>query len=163
MKRIFCFICATIPLLAYADIIATKNGNTIEDVTVVSVGEDEVVYKNGNTQKAIASLEVDGVLYDDGRFVSPPIKTAATESHETTSDDSQSTSTNRREKRDKKERNGNNSEVGQAFKEAGDAIKDAFTTMFNAMGKKKNKSSTATTSTETDSNEGSSSASEDGW
>lgn len=91
MKRIFCFICATIPLLAYADIIATKNGNTIEDVTVVSVGEDEVVYKNGNTQKAIASLEVDGVLYDDGRFVSPPIKTAATESHETTSDDSWAT------------------------------------------------------------------------
>jgi len=176
MKRILLVISAILPLFAYADIIATFNNGNIEDVTVVSVGADEVVYKIGNAQKTIASTEVEGVLYDDGRFVSPPKKTTTVESVETTADDSwaiddapssettQSTSTNHREKREKKERSNNNSEVGQAFKEAGDAIKDAFTTMFDAMGKKKkDKSSSETISTETDSNQGSSSASDDGW
>jgi len=173
MKCILLAIFVVLPLFAYADIIATRNNGNIEDVTVVSIGTDEVVYMKGNAQKTIASSEVEGVLYDDGRFVSPPKKATATESFETTSDDSwaiddassneKSTSTNRREKRDKKERSSSNSDVGQAFKDAGEAIKDAFTTMFDAMGKKKDKSSTANTSTETDSNQGSSSASEDGW
>ena len=175
MKRIFIALCAICPLFAHADIIATFNNGNIEDVTVVSIGADEVVYKKGNTQKSIASSEVEGVLYDDGRFVAPPKKTA-TESIENTSDDSwavddaisddtQTASSNRRQKREKKERSGGNSEVGQAFKEAGTAIKDAFTTMFDAMGKKKDKSSsesTTNTKTETESNQGSP-ASEDGW
>ena len=174
MKRIFIALCAICPLFAHADIIATFNNGNIEDVTVVSIGADEVVYKKGNTQKSVASSEVEGVLYDDGRFVAPP-KKAATESIENTSndswavddastDDSQIASSNRRQKREKKERN-SNSEVGQAFKEAGVAIKDAFSTMFDAMGKKKDKSSsesTTNTSTDTESNQDTP-ASEDGW
>ena len=174
MKCVLLAICAVLPMFAFADIIATYNNGNIEDVTVVSVGAEEVVYKKGNTEKTIASSEVEGVLYDDGRFVAPPKKAAVTESYETTSDDAwpvddassdnpQSASANRRQNREKKERSGNNSEVGQAFKEAGVAIKDAFTTMFDAMGRKKDKSSSETTSTETDSNQGSSSASDDGW
>ena len=175
MRHIFLTFCIVLPTFAYADIIATFNNGNIEDVTVVSIGADEVVYKKGNTQKSITSSEVEGVLYDDGRFVAPP-KKAATESIENTSDDSwavddatsddsQTASSNRRQKREKKDRSGGNSEVGQAFKEAGTAIKDAFTTMFDAMGKKKDKSSsesTTNTITETESNQGSP-ASEDGW
>lgn len=174
MKHFLISLYALFPLFAYADIIATFNNGNIEDVTVVSIGADEVVYKKGNTQKSIASSEVEGVLYDDGRFVAPP-KKAAAESMEIASDDSwavddassndsQDATSNRRQKREKKERN-SNSEVGQAFKEAGVAIKDAFTTMFDAMGKKKDKSSsenTSNTNTDTESNQ-SSPASEDGW
>ena len=171
MRRLF-IICAIVPTFAFADIIATFNNGNIEDVTVVSVGADEVVYKKGNAQKSIASSEVEGVLYDDDRFVAPPKKSVATESFEGSSDDSwaventpsedSQTTTNSRAKREKRERNGGNSEVGQAFKEAGEAIKDAFTTMFDAMGRKKDKSSSEKTSTETDSNQ-STPASDDGW
>lgn len=172
MKHILYALCAIVPTFAFADIIATFNNGNIEDVTVVSVGADEVVYKKGNAQKSIASSEVEGVLYDDGRFVAPPKKSVATESFESSSDDSwavenapsedSQTTTNSRAKREKRERSGGNSEVGQAFKEAGEAIKDAFTTMFDAIGRKKDKSSSEKTSTETDSNQ-STPASDDGW
>lgn len=172
MKRILYALCAIVPTFAFADIIATFNNGNIEDVTVVSVGADEVVYKEGNAQKSIASSDVEGVLYDDGRFVAPPKKSVATESFEGSSDDSwaventpsedSQTTSNRRAKREKRERSGENSEVGKAFKAAGEAIKDAFTTMFDAMGRKKDKSSSEKTSTETDSNQ-STPASDDGW
>lgn len=175
MKRIFIALCAISPLFAFADIIATFDNGNIEDVTVVSVGADEVVYKQGGTQKTIASSQVEGVLYDDGRFVAPPKKAVVFDSSESTSDDSwavddassdksQTASPNRRQKREKKERSGGNSEVGQAFKEAGVAIKDAFTTMFDAMGKKKDKissESSTETNADTESNQGSSAS--DGW
>ncbi|MBR1928392.1 MAG: hypothetical protein IJ834_01450 [Paludibacteraceae bacterium] len=172
MKQFFLVIGALIPSFTFADIIATYNNGNIEDVTVLSVGADEVVYKEGNVQKSIASSEVEGVLYDDGRFVAPPKKSVATESFEGSSDDSWTventpsediqTTSNSRAKHDKRERSGGNSEVGQAFKEAGSAIKDAFTTMFDAMKGKKDKSSSDNTNTETNSNQ-STPASEDGW
>ena len=175
MKKILFIISTIFPLFAFADIIVTRSNGNIEDVTVISVTADEVTYKKASSQKTIASSEVDGVLYDDGRYVSPPSKAAVVESAEeiksddswavedTPSNETKSSSTKRREKREKNERSGNNSEVGQAFKEAGVAIKDAFTTMFDAMGKKKEKGSSEATSTETDSNQESSSASDDGW
>ena len=173
MKRILLALCTIIPAFAFADIIATYNNGNIEDVTVVSVGADEVVYKKGNTQKSIASSEVDGVLYDDGRFVSPPRKSAVAESFEDTSNDSwavddapskdSQTTSNHRAKREKRERSGGNSEVGQAFKDAGSAIRDAFTTMFDAMGKKKDNKSSESSTTETDTNPSSPAASDDGW
>ena len=172
MKRILLTLCTIVPLFAFADIIVTYNNGNIEDVTVVSIGADEVVYKQGGEQKAIASSEVEGVLYDDGRFVSPPKKSVATESFESSSDDSwavedapledSQTTSNNRTKRDRRERSEGNSEVGQAFKEAGSAIKDAFTTLFDAMGKKKEKSPSDKANTETDSNQ-STPASDDGW
>lgn len=173
MKRILLALCTIVPLSAFADIIATYNNGNIEDVTVVSVGADEVVYKQGKAQKSIASSEVEGVLYDDGRFVSPPKKAAVADSLESPSDDSwaiedastdnsSSEPSNRRQKREKKERSRSNSEVGQAFKEAGVAIKDAFTTMFDAMGKKKDKKHSENAGAETETNQNTS-ASEDGW
>ncbi|MBQ7530747.1 MAG: hypothetical protein IJT12_03500 [Paludibacteraceae bacterium] len=182
MKRIFIALCAIYPLFAFADIIVTFDNGNIEDVTVVSVGVDEVVYKQGGTQKTIASSQVEGVLYNDGRFITPPKKMAVSEASETTSDDTwaiddapsddtQATSSRRSQKPEKKERSGGNSEVGQAFKEAGVAIKDAFTTMFDAMGKKKDKTQSANANaakksananTDAESNQASS-ASDDGW
>ena len=184
MRQFFIALCAIFPLLAFADIIATFNNGNIEDVTVVSIGADEVVYNQGGTQKTIASSEVEGVLYDDGRFVTPPKKAAVTESLDTAKDDDswavedapsdevQTKSTNRHQKHEKTERNGNNSNVKQAFKEAGVAIKGAFTTMFDAMRKKKDEglseSDTETKAkkskrTEREANQPHPAASEDGW
>lgn len=172
-KRILIAICAVIPTFAFADIIATINKGNIEDVTVVSIGANEIVYKKGNAQKTIASSEVDGVLYEDGRYITPPRANTVVESNETTSNDSwaiddkseedKSASSKRRQKREKKERTGNSSEVGQAFKDAGASIKEAFTIMFDAMGKKKEKGTSGSTNTENHSNQESSTASEDGW
>lgn len=161
-------ILAFLPLFAYADIIATFSNGNIEDVVVVSVGADEVVYKQGKNEKTIASTEVEGVLYDDGQFVAPPKKNIVEESYDTTSEDAWNTNEGSSDesklskKREKKERTGGNSEVGKAFKEAGVAIKEAFTTMFDAMGKKKEKSSSAKSSSETDPSQNVP-ASEDGW
>lgn len=161
-------ILAFLPLFAYADIIATFSNGNIEDVVVVSVGADEVVYKQGNKEKTIASTEVEGVLYDNGQFVAPPKKNIVEESYDTTSEDAlganeeSSDESMLSKKREKKERTGGNSEVGKAFKEAGVAIKEAFTTMFDAMGKKKEKRSSAKSSSETDPSQNVP-ASEDGW
>lgn len=88
MKRILIVLCTIYPLFAHADIIATFNNGNIEDVTVVSVGVDEVVYNEGDAQKSIVSSQVEGILYDDGRFVTPPNKAAVTESVEPPSGDS---------------------------------------------------------------------------
>ena len=74
MKNYLLLLFTIFPMFAFADIIATYNNGNIEDVTVVSVGADEVVYKEGNAQKSIASSEVEGVLYDDGRFIDSPTK-----------------------------------------------------------------------------------------
>lgn len=172
MKYILCVFCAIIPTFVFADIIATFGGGNIEDVTVVSMSASEVVYQKGTAQKTIASSDVEGVLYDDGRYVSPPRTSVATESFNVTSDDSQfvenmpaeecQASFNQQEKRKKKERSNKNSEVGEAFKEAGVAIKDAFTAMFDAMGRKKDKNPSQKKSTEADSSQDLP-ASDDGW
>lgn len=162
------------------DIIVTKAGINIEDVTVLSVAADYVTYNQAGAQKTIASSEVEGVLYSNGRYMTPPtyqtIPAEETISSDDTwavddapSGDTQSSSKVHREKREKKERG--NSEVGKAFKNAGVAIKDAFTTMFDAMGKKKDKSSSETTTkttttsndTDTESNQSTTAASDDGW
>lgn len=86
MKRIFIALCAVYPLFAYADIIATFNNGNIEDVTVVSIGAEEVVYNEGGTQKSIVSSQVEGVLYDDGRFVAPPKYVVIDDSYKESSD-----------------------------------------------------------------------------
>lgn len=72
MKRIILALCALTPLFAFADIIVKKDSKTIEDVTIVSITADNVVYKQDGGVKTISAAEVDGVLYDDGRYVTPP-------------------------------------------------------------------------------------------
>ena len=74
MKRAFLFLlvisCAGFILAQ--DIVVTKAGTTIEDVKVISITADNVTYNQAGTQKTMASSEVDGVLYSDGRYVTPP-------------------------------------------------------------------------------------------
>ena len=85
MKRAFLFLllisCAGIILAQ--DIVVTKAGTTIEDVTVILVTADNVTYMQAGTQKSIASSEVDGVLYSDGRYVNPPSKQVVSDTDNT--------------------------------------------------------------------------------
>lgn len=87
MKRIILFLIAVIPAFAFADIIATHKKGSIEGVTVVSVDANEVVYKIGDTKKSIPSSQVEGILYDDGRYVTPPKYSDASDSKRSSSDD----------------------------------------------------------------------------
>ena len=72
MKRILFIVSAFLPMLAFADIIVQKDGNNIEDVSVTSITAEKVTYSQSGAQKTIASSMVEGVLYDNGRYVTPP-------------------------------------------------------------------------------------------
>ena len=74
MKHIILTLYIFLPAFVFADIIATHKKGNIENVTVVSVNVNEVVYKIDNTQKSIPSSQVEGVLFNDGRYVTPPKK-----------------------------------------------------------------------------------------
>ena len=171
MRKILTILCLCVVASCYADIIVTKSNGNIEDVTVVEMRSDVITYTQGGKQKTIASDNVDGVLYDDGRYVAPPRKPVEPSAENTAwddgslSDNSQSKvlsnsdswddgSTKRtksavNKQQREREARGSNSEVGQAFKEAGQAIKGAFSTMFQAMKKDKS-SSNESTDTSTD-------------
>lgn len=71
MRRLF-IICALFPIVAQADIIITRSNGNIEDVKVVSMSPESVLYSQDGQPKSIQSADVDGVLYDDGRYVTPP-------------------------------------------------------------------------------------------
>jgi len=72
MKRLLLVLCMSLPFAAYADIIVTRSNGNIEDVKVVSMSPESVLYTQDGQAKSIQSSDVDGVLYDDGRYVTPP-------------------------------------------------------------------------------------------
>ena len=72
MKRLLFVLCMSLPFAAYADIIVTRSNGNIEDVKVVSITPENVLYTQDGQAKSIQSADVDGVLYDDGRYVTPP-------------------------------------------------------------------------------------------
>lgn len=174
MKHILLAILVLLPALVFADIIALIDNGRIEGVKVVSITAEEVVYIQNGEQKTIASSEVEGVLYDDGRFVTPPKRAILSNPVEPSDDswaidntsipeDTLSASPNRSQKRVNREGSVFSPEVQQAFKEAGVAIKDAFTTTFSAIGKKTGTSSPENSNTAARSNQGTSSVSDDNW
>ena len=75
MKR-FILICVVfaIAAAAHADIIVLRSGENIEDVKVTSLTSDGVTYQLNGKEKTIAASEIDGVLYDNGRYITPPSK-----------------------------------------------------------------------------------------
>lgn len=72
MKQLLWIIFVLLPFYASADIIVTKSNGNIEDVTVIKLTATEVVYTQADNQLTLAAETVEGVLYDDGRYVSPP-------------------------------------------------------------------------------------------
>lgn len=90
MKRAFLFliIISCAGLIFAQDIIVTKAGTNIEDITVVSVTAENVTYNQAGSQKSIASSEVNGILYRDGRYVTPPSRQTISTNEVTHSNDS---------------------------------------------------------------------------
>ena len=79
MKRLLWVLCMSLPFAVYADIIVTRSNGNIEDVKVVSMSPESVLYTQDGQAKSIQSADVEGVLYDDGRYVTPP---SASQVHE---------------------------------------------------------------------------------
>ena len=74
MKRALFVLCTLCSLLANAYIIVTRSNGNVEDVTVVSITADEVSYMQNGKSKSVISTDVEGILYDDGRYVTPPAR-----------------------------------------------------------------------------------------
>lgn len=69
MKRIIVTLFVLFPMLLNAGIILKRTGDKIEDVTIKSVTETEVVYIAVNGEETvILKNDVSAVLYDDGRY-----------------------------------------------------------------------------------------------
>lgn len=79
MKRLLFVVYMLLPFAAYADIIVTRSNGNIEDVKVVSMSPESVLYTQDGQAKSIQSADVEGVLYNDGRYVTPP---SASQVHE---------------------------------------------------------------------------------
>ena len=75
MKRIILLVWILIlSLSASADIIITKSNGNIENVTIVKITDTEIVYTQEGVQKTIPYVEVEAVMYDDGRYITLPNK-----------------------------------------------------------------------------------------
>ena len=69
MKRIFVILFALLPMLMYAGVIMKKSGDRIDNVSIKSVTDTEIIYTTGSGKKAsVLKSEVSAVLYDDGRY-----------------------------------------------------------------------------------------------
>lgn len=70
MKRILFFIAIMfcVGIVSAQDVIVLRSGELIEDVTIISIGEDDISYsKNGNTLTTPRNT-AEAVLYADGRY-----------------------------------------------------------------------------------------------
>ena len=69
MKRTIIILFALLPMLMYAGVIMKKSGDRIENVSIKSVTDTEVIYiaENGE-ETSILKSEVSAILYDDGRY-----------------------------------------------------------------------------------------------
>jgi len=69
MKRTIIILFALLPMFLYAGVIMKKSGDRIENISIKSVTDSEVIYtaENGN-EMSILKSDVSAVLYDDGRY-----------------------------------------------------------------------------------------------
>lgn len=69
MKRTIIILLALLPMILYAGVIVKKSGDRIENVSIKSINETEVIYTAENGEEAsILKSDVSAVLYDDGRY-----------------------------------------------------------------------------------------------
>lgn len=69
MKRIVFTLFVLFPVLLNAGIILKKSGDKIENVSIKSVTDTEIIYIAGNGEETyILKNDVSAVLYDDGRY-----------------------------------------------------------------------------------------------
>ncbi len=69
MKKIIIILFALLPMLMYAGVIVKQSGENIEDVTIKSITDTEILYVTADGKEAsISKSQVSSVLYDDGRY-----------------------------------------------------------------------------------------------
>lgn len=69
MKRIIVILFVLLPMLLNAGVILKRTGDKIEDVSIKSVTETEIIYISTNGEEiSILKSDVSAVLYDDGRY-----------------------------------------------------------------------------------------------
>lgn len=70
MKRIvlFLLVISCAGFIFAQDIIVTKAGTNIEDVTVKSITNTEIVYILNGTETTLPRSEAAAILYSDGRY-----------------------------------------------------------------------------------------------
>ncbi len=69
MKRTIIILFALLPMFLYAGVIMKKSGDRIENVSIKSVTDTEVIYVAGNGEDAsVLKSDVSAILYDDGRY-----------------------------------------------------------------------------------------------
>ena len=133
----------TLPV--YADIIITKSEGNIEDVSVIEITDTEIIYKQKEIQKSIQCEKVEAILYNDGRYVTLSCKSQiqttddgnVTEEMESNPISNNNKLYKERKNRTKNDERPSNHEVKQAFKEAAETTKEAFSKMFNSWKKDK--------------------------
>ena len=69
MKRFIIFALVLLPALLNAGVILKKSGQRLEDISIKSVTDTEIVYTTlDGTETTIPKSEVSAVLHDDGRY-----------------------------------------------------------------------------------------------
>lgn len=68
MKRLILLLLIITPALLYAGVIMKKTGETIEDITIQTVSNNEIVYLQNGNEYTISKSDVSAILHDDGRF-----------------------------------------------------------------------------------------------
>ena len=69
MKRTIIVLFALLPMFLNAGVILKKSGDRIENVSIKSITDTEVIYTAENgTETSMLKSDVQAVLYDDGRY-----------------------------------------------------------------------------------------------
>lgn len=68
MKRTIIILFALLPMLMQAGVIMKRSGERLEDVTIKSVTDSEIVYELNGQEVIIPKSEVSAILYDNGHY-----------------------------------------------------------------------------------------------
>ena len=69
MKRTISILFALLPMFMFGGVIIKKSGDRIENVSIKSVTETEIIYTSANGEEtSILKSDASAVLYDDGRY-----------------------------------------------------------------------------------------------
>ncbi|MCQ2347236.1 MAG: hypothetical protein MJZ92_04830 [Paludibacteraceae bacterium] len=76
MKKLLLFgLLISMSVMSYAGVLLTKSGARIENVTIVSVTDTEVIYSVNNGEPiTISKNDLSAILYDDGRYEEIQVK-----------------------------------------------------------------------------------------
>ena len=67
MKKILIFF-AILPTFLYAGVIVKQSGERLENVTIKSVTDSEIIYIINGDEATLPKSETSAILYDDGRY-----------------------------------------------------------------------------------------------